>query len=380
MESAPLIKDLNLTEKDIKFDKSQSFEVKTNEINFKLTISYNDKILFFEIEKIGEFPKSQYNKYLNLDDLGKINKFFLQFESSEEIVNSFKDLITNQNLSIIEDNKQMKIRITNPHTKRIFDIDIPRKEKDLKSEIESIIPYISSLNNKVTTLTNKVDKLEKDLENKNNIIEELKNEINTIKKEYEIQKGQINELMSIKNEYEKLKKLEIKKENRYFKDSNIVKLEDENIIYNWFERKPIKFIKLLDSKIDGDSTNAFTDKCSKKCPTIVFVKTTNGYRFGGFTTIVWTNGSYGKDNKAFLFSLDRKEKYNITNESSANYLDNENSFWFGSAALRIYNNCTSNKSNYVANHSFETVPKNNGMNGGEGTFTVSSYEVYQLEY
>ena len=373
MESAPLVKDLNLTEKDIKFDKSQSFEVKTNEINFKLTISYNDKILFFEIEKIGEFPKSQYNKYLNLDDLGKINKFFLQFESSEEIVNSFKDLITNQNLSIIEDNKQMKIRITNPHTKRIFDIDIPRKEKDLKSEIESIIPFINSL--KI-----KYEKLEKDLENKNNIIEELKNEINIIKKEYEIQKGQINELMSIKNEYEKLKKLEIKKENRYFKDSNIVKLEDENIIYNWFERKPIKFIKLLDSKIDGDSTNAFTDKCSKKCPTIVFVKTTNGYRFGGFTTIVWTNGSYGKDNKAFLFSLDRKEKYNITNESSANYLDNENSFWFGSAALRIYNNCTSNKSNYVANHSFETVPKNNGMNGGEGTFTVSSYEVYQLEY
>ena len=203
MESAPLAKDLNLTEKDIKFNKSQSFHVKNNENNFKLTISYNDKILFFEIEKVGEFPKSQYNKYLNLDELGKINKFFLQFESSEEVVNSFKDLISNQNLSIFEDNKQMKIRITNIHTKKKFDIDIPLKEKDLKSEIESIIPFINSLNNKVNTLTNKVDKLEKDLDNKNNIIVDLKNEINTIKKEYEIQKGQINELISIKNEYEK---------------------------------------------------------------------------------------------------------------------------------------------------------------------------------
>lgn len=145
MESAPLVKDLNLTEKDIKFDKSQNFDVKNNEINFKLSISYNDKILFFEIEKIGEFPKSQYNKYPNLDDLGKINKFFLQFESSEEIVNSFKDLISNQNLLIIEDNKLMKIRITNIHTKKKFDIDIPI-EKDLKSDIESIIPFINSLN------------------------------------------------------------------------------------------------------------------------------------------------------------------------------------------------------------------------------------------
>ena len=289
------------------------------------------------------------------------------------MVNSFKDLISNQNLAIIQENKQMKIKITNPHTKRIFDIDIPLKEKDLKSEIESIIPYISSLNNKVTALTNKVDKLEKDLDNKNNIIVELKNK-------YEKMEGQINELISIKNEYEKLKKLEIKKENRYFKDSNIIKLEDENIIYNWFERKPIKFIKLLDSKIDGDSTNAFTNKCSKKCPTIIFVKTTNGYRFGGFTTIVWTHGSYGKDNKAFLFSLDRKEKYNITNENNANYLYNGGCFYFGAAALCINNNCTSNKSNYVSNNSFETVPHNYGMNGGEQYFTVSSCEVYQLEY
>ena len=138
----------------------------------------------------------------------------------------------------------------------------------------------------------------------------------------------------------------------------------------------IFFFKFL----DGDSTNAFENKCAKKCPTMVFVKTTNGYRFGGFTTILWTNGSYGKDNKAFLFSLDRKEKYNITNENYANKLVSGSSFWFGSAALRLYNNCTSNKSNYVATCSFDTVPANYAINGGENNFTVSSYEVYQIEY
>ena len=186
--------------------------------------------------------------------------------------------------------------------------------------------------------------------------------------------------MSIKEEYEKLKKQEIQKENRYFKDSSIVNLEDENTIISWFEKKPTKFNKLLDSKIDGDSTNAFENKCAKKCPTMVFVKTTNGYRFGGFTTILWTKGSYGKDNKAFLFSLDRKEKYNITDENNANRLDSGSYFYFGSAALLIYNNCTSNKSNYVDNNTFTTVPANNAINGGEYNFTVSSYEVYQIEY
>ena len=189
------------------------------------------------------------------------------------------------------------------------------------------------------------------------------------------------ELMSIKDEYEKLKQLEIKNKNRYFKDSSIVKLEEEDTIMTWFEKKPSQFNKLLDSKIDGDSTNAFENKCAKKCPTMVFVKTTNGYRFGGFTTVLWPNGSYGKDNKAFLFSLDRKEKYNITDENNANYLSSGSIFQFGSGgALRLYNNCTSNKSNFVSSHSYTTVPANYAINGGEQNFTVSSYEVYQIEY
>ena len=135
----------------------------------------------------------------------------------------------------------------------------------------------------------------------------------------------------------------------------------------------------MDSKIDGDSTNAFENKCAKKCPIMVFVKTTNGYRIGGFTTIIWTNGSYGKDNKAFLFSLDKKEKYKNTNENYANYLESGSYFCFGGAALILYNNCTSNKNNYVRNNSF-AVPTNYEFIGGDPNFTVSSYEVYQIEY
>jgi len=221
--------------------------------------------------------------------------------------------------------------------------------------MDTIIPYIISLREKV-------DNLEKQLKEKTNALEE-----------------KINELMSIKVEYEKLKKEEIKKENRYFKNSNIIKLEEENIILNWFEKKPIRFIKLLDSKIDGDSTSAFINKCANKCPTILFVKTTNGYRFGGYTTKLWTKSNYVKDDKCFVFSLDKKEKYNITNSPYATNYD-DNSFFFGSAAVRLYNNCTSNQNNYVGNSSFSTVPQNYGMNGGEQNFTVSCYEIYQLEY
>ena len=339
------INDHDTPEKNIKFNKSQTFEIKTEEKDFKLKVSYNETVFLFEVEKKAEFPKNEYANLMSFDDLTKNYRFFLQFETTEEVVNSLSIMVQNNNIKILEEDKKMKIEITNTNNQRTFGIDVPIKEKNIRMEVDGLTNYMSSLNERVTSL-----------------------------------EKQVKELMSIKDEYEKLKQLEIKNKNRYFKDSSIVKLEDEDTIMTWFEKKPSQFNKLLDSKIDGDSTNAFESKCAKKCPTMVFVKTTNGYRFGGFTTVLWTNGSYGKDNKAFLFSLDRKEKYNITDENNANYLNSGSIFQFGGGALRLYNNCTSNKSNYVGDHSYTTVPANYAINGGEHYFTVSSYEVYQIEY
>ena len=354
MNSAPSINDHENQEKDIKFDETLSFDIKTKENDFKMKISYNEKVFLFEVEKIAEFPKNQYAKLFSFDDLTKISRFFLQFETTKDVANSLSIMIKNNNLTILEEDKKMKIKITNPINQITFDIDIPIKEKNMRSELNSLISFVASLNDRIVSVENKNKELEK----------------------------QVKELISIKEEYNKLKKKEIEKENRLFKDSSIIKIEDEKTIINWFEKKPEKFIKLLDSKIDGDSTNVFESKCAKKCPTMVFVKTTNGYRLGGFTTILWTNGSYGKDSKAFLFSLDKKEKYNITSEVTANYLESGSSFCFGSAALRLYNNCTSHKNNYVSNNSFNTIPNNWDIIGGQGDnkFTVSSYEVYQVEY
>lgn len=176
-------------------------------------------------------------------------------------------MVKNNNLSIIEEKKQIKLQIFNTYNQKTFFIEIPKKEKDLKTEIDTIIPYI-------TSLKDKVGNLEKQLKEKTLALEE-----------------KINELMLIKVDNERLKKEEIKKENRYFKNSNIIKLEEENDILNFFEKKPVNFIKLLDSKNDGDSTSAFINKCANKFPIMLIVKTTNGYKFGGFTSKLWTKSN-----------------------------------------------------------------------------------------
>ena len=342
---------------NMNFQNKKIFKLKIDNINYDLSLSYNDKLIFFEIEKEGEFPKKEYNLFLDLNQLYKINKYFAQFENLSDIQTSFETLIEMKKLTILKDEneKGMKINIINPLNKKEFFIDIPLKEKTLKNEIDSIIPYIISLNDKIIKM-----------ENRMNILE-----------------NKVNELFSIKEEYTKLKKETIEQNNLSFAKSSIIKPNDENTILSWLEKKPSKFNLLLDSKIDGDSTSTFLLKCKNKCPTILFFKTTNGVRFGGFTTLLWTeNSNFIKDEKSFVFSLDKKEKYKVISGNDSIYVDSsKNFFQFGRCCFRICNNCTSVHTNYISdNKSYYDIPTNYGLTGGENNFTISSYEVYQIEY
>ena len=119
----------------------------------------------------------------------------------------------------------------------------------------------------------------------------------------------------------------------------------------------------------------------KKRPTILFFKTTKGARFGGFTTQFWKleAGCIG-DDKSFVFSLDRREKYKVVSTKNALYCGKD-FFQFGLCYFRIDNNCTSVKTNFIYdNKNYYGTPSNYGLTGGESQFTISSYEVYQIEY
>ena len=80
-------------ELNINFTTKESFEIHSNEKNYILKVSLNDKLIFFEVEEKNIFPKGEYNLYLSLDELGKINRYFLQFDSLKEVLESLKKLI-----------------------------------------------------------------------------------------------------------------------------------------------------------------------------------------------------------------------------------------------------------------------------------------------
>ena len=147
MSSAPYAQ-----ENKINFDKSEVFEIKNNEKNIKLKIYYNEKIIFFEIEEDDIFPKKEFNLYQSLDELIGIDKYFRQFDNLKEVFDSIKIIISNKNLSIIKEKKSMKIKIDNILSNKVFYINIPLKEKDIKSVIDSLVFYVVSHNDKINNL------------------------------------------------------------------------------------------------------------------------------------------------------------------------------------------------------------------------------------
>jgi len=336
-------------ELNINFDIKESFEINSNEKNYTLKISLNDKLMYFEIEEKNIFPKGEYNLYLSLDELGKINRYFLQFDSLKEVLESFKKLIDKKNLSILKEEKKMIIKIINPFNDKEIFINIPLKEKDLQSEINSLISYVSSLNDRIQTLEKKLD-------------------------EIYIYKTDLEEIRKEKEKEKEFKKYEIAK-------SRILKKGEMDLFLSWLDNKPKKIKLLLDSKIDGDLTSTFYNKCSGKYPTVVFVETTKGHRFGGYSSIPWENlnGGFKEDKKNFIFSLDKKKKYNIKNPKSAIQTSSSYFAFGGGSDFIVDNNCTSTNSNYNNNSGTYNTTETYELNGGEYNYTVLSYEVYQIE-
>ena len=350
------VKQESKTGKEIKFDANETFEINTENKIFALKISYNEQLIYFEIKEKNAFVKDEYNLYINLNELGKISRFFNQFETVKEVFDSLKSLIDKKNLSIIQEEKKMKIKIINPINNKESYINVLSKEKDIKSEINSIITYVTSLNEKVQKLENKVNLLE----NKLNEIYVYKDYIEKKKKEEEEEQKKI---------YETLNK------------SSVINKEEIDLFMNWLDQKPKKMKLLLDSKIDGDLTQTFYNKCGGKFPTVVFVKTTKGKRFGGYCSIGWEdkNSYFMKDINNFIFSLDKKKKYKIKNPDKAIQTSSDYFAFGGGSDFYIHDKCTSYTGNYNNNIGTYETTEQYELNG-EYHFTVSSYEVYQIEY
>ena len=160
--------------------------------------------------------------------------------------------------------------------------------------------------------------------------------------------------------------------------SLVVQTGETELIRNWLG-KDAKFELCFRSSIHGASSSTFHSRCDNKGPSITFIKTNNGFRFGGYNPLSWdTSNNYkSNDSTAFLFSLDKQSKIPIQNQSWVTYNNNSYGPTFG-GGHDIYINSSMNsgysylygyKGNFQAYHLV-----------GQQNFTPVEVEVYLVKF
>ena len=164
-------------------------------------------------------------------------------------------------------------------------------------------------NNKLNLLINNCINIENNIKNikiLNESIEKINNiQINSI--EFISKEDEINQIL---NSLKKLGEISSKK----LFESNID--FDERLVEAWLNNRKFEVELLYRKSRDGSTPTDFHNKCDNKGITIIFIKTTKGYKFGD---IPWDNYGSKKDKNAFLFSFNNKQKYQARNNNYSIY-------------------------------------------------------------
>ena len=86
------------------------------------------------------------------------------------------------------------------------------------------------------------------------------------------------------------------------------------------EDKNISFDLIYKCDENNDTPLIFHEQCDGKKNVLVLIETTEGERFGGFTSVGFNSTSGNTlDNNAFIFSIDKRKIYNVKKNKEAIY-------------------------------------------------------------
>jgi hypothetical protein len=283
---------------------------------------------------------------MSLQGIKELNNAFLGIKSCCEFSDFIKALSGKNKITLIETEKCLTIN---------FSIDFLLKEQKiqiiLNPEKKNFDSAVKNVCKEIVELKTKIKDLEKKIEVNHNMEslneckkenENLKNIINTLKENMENQNQEIKSLKEVMKDYKALKEEnnsiktelqilknsmeELKHENLFFKESTIINQNEKYFIISAVKKKMKKNIKkikkLYQATKDGGSPTIFHSKCDNIKNTIVFIKSEDNRRFGGFASEYWESKKdpkFKEDKNAFLFSLDKQKMYDCINEDNAIY-------------------------------------------------------------
>ena len=329
-----------------------------------------------------------------------------------------------ENIKSLEDLSQT-LQKSIDELKNIFNNMNEKKEK-LKLDIQKIFTKLRSiLNDREDKLLLDIDKKYEELYFNENIIKESEKLPNKIKES--IDKGKlinnnwnnnklnssINDCLNIENNIcfintinNNIKKCNSQKNeiNFYPEDDKINKLIetlenfglisekkpnifdskiefDDELVKLWLNNRKFSSELLFRKTRDGSTPKDFHDKCDNKGITIIFIETTKGYKFGGYTELQWDSNSGGKKDKTtFIFSFNNKEKYTARNNNDSIYCSSSEGPRFGCNWPEIYLNGSLNKGQSWDESSGNTFVLGRKLTNGEQDWDVKELEVHKIIY
>lgn len=354
------------------------FELISNKEN-KFIITFTNKnssSLFISAIFNDGIIKEFYEKEFAIEKI-KENKAFAFHETIDEILSEIFPLIGEGKTHLYEDIKD--------ETKFINIIfDLPSKK------FNTIEFFIEE---KKKTDIEKINELYNIVITQNKLINDLKSEIDILKNK---QNNLGNEFNEMKKKMENLadsqkKVLENKKfENNLLVNlnSSIIKsLEEINFIIEKiknnkkYKNKTITLTLLYKARRDGGLSSDFHNKCDGKVQQLIFIKTTEGEIFGGYTKEGFRSRDDSiKDENAFVFSLSSKKIFNSKKGQNAIYDKNSYGPYFSNHMIHIESKMLETRSETcsISDSYFDGMKINYEINNGEKYFYIQEIEVYQV--
>ncbi|MCQ2816457.1 MAG: TLD domain-containing protein [archaeon] len=146
----------------------------------------------------------------------------------------------------------------------------------------------------------------------------------------------------------------------------------------------MRFFMCYKATKDGDNGKTFKHNCANTSPILVIIETVDGFRFGGFATVSFSDDEniqgYREDEDAFIFSFDTEKKYKIIKTDKAIFNQVNKLPIFGENDIVLKDGFLSNESSYALfPKSFEddpNAPREFFLTGGKKMFRVKEMEAY----
>ena len=229
---------------------------------------------------------------------------------------------------------------------------------------------IQKLCKKITELENKIKENEK-IKN-----EQITNILERLQILEEKEKKREKEEKEKKEKEDKENMLKDIKESSICNNNEISFFIDKLKMHEKFLNKNIGFKLLFKSSKDGDKLSKLHDKCDNIQSVLLLIKTNKGIRFGGYTEVGFNNkGNEVNDNKAFIFSLDKKTIY-INKANPAIYC--ESGLIGFKNTIYVYDNFVSNNNNQIIGGCSQYLCKRYELNNGDEKFFISDLEIFQI--